>query len=79
MHRLIRAGPVFIQTNGNATVRLTDVDFSTPRALNFIDYSIVDSNSSWSLLSFLEAFYIKRFSPALNKGLKASKELQLFS
>ncbi len=43
------------------------------------NYSIVDSNSSWSLLSFLEAFYIKRFSPALNKGLKASKELQLFS
>ena len=44
-----------------------------------LNYSIVDSNTSWSQLSFLEAFYIKRYSPSINKGLKASRELQLFS
>ena len=44
------------------------------------NFSIVEINStSWSQLEFLEAFYIKRLSPAINKGLKASKELQLFS
>ena len=43
------------------------------------NYSIIDFNSCWSQLSFLEAFYIKRIAPAINKGLKASKELQLFS
>ena len=43
------------------------------------NFEIVDWNSNWSQLLFLEAFYIKRFSPAINKGLKASKELQLFT
>ena len=39
------------------------------------NFSIVEINStSWSQLEFLEAFYIKRLSPAINKGLKASKE-----
>ena len=40
--------------------------------------TIVDTNTNWSQLCFLEAFYIKRFSPQINNGLKASKELQLF-
>ena len=44
----------------------------------FDNYSIVDMNDSWSQLSFLEAYYIKHLSPAINKGLKASRELQLF-
>ena len=44
-----------------------------------LNYSIIDFNSCWSQLSFLEAFYIKRLAPAINKSLKASKELQLFS
>ena len=40
------------------------------------NFNIVEINStSWSQLEFLEAFYIKRLSPAINKGLKASKEL----
>ena len=43
------------------------------------NYSIIDYHNKWSQLSFLEAYYMKRFSPAINKGLKASKELQLFS
>ena len=43
------------------------------------NFEIVDSSSNWSQLLFLEAFYIKRFSPSINKGLKASRELQLFA
>ena len=43
------------------------------------NYSIIDSIDSWSQLCYLEAFYIKRFSSSINKGLKATKELQLFS
>ena len=39
---------------------------------------ILDSNSHWSKLSFLEAYYIKLLSLSINAGLKASKELQLF-
>ena len=69
---------------------VTMISLSTSDALNSIDvkehikhavlynFSIVDSNDNWSQLSFLEAFYINRFSPAINKGLKAARELQLF-
>ena len=39
---------------------------------------IVDTNHNWSQLEFLEAYYIKTREPAINVGLKASKELQLF-
>ena len=39
---------------------------------------VIDMNSNWSQLCFLEALYIKKQSPAINFGLKASKELQLF-
>ena len=40
--------------------------------------TIVDTNHNWSQLEFLEAYYIKTRDPAINVGLKASKELQLF-
>ena len=40
--------------------------------------AIVDTNHNWSQLEFLEAYYIKTHDPAINVGLKASKELQLF-
>ena len=39
---------------------------------------VLDYNSNWSQLCFLEAFYIKTLKPKINVGLKASKELQLF-
>ena len=39
---------------------------------------IVDTNHNWSQLEFLEAYYIKTRESAINFGLKASKELQLF-
>ena len=56
------------------------IDFSG-HLLNAVlnNYVIIDYNDSWSQLCFLEAYYIKQFSPVINKGLKASKELQLFS
>ena len=40
--------------------------------------TIVDTNHNWSQLEFLEAYYIKTRDPAINVGLIASKELQLF-
>ena len=39
---------------------------------------IIDQNSNWSQLRFLEAYYIKTLKPEINDGLKASKELDLF-
>ena len=39
---------------------------------------IIDSNDNWSQLCFLEAFFIKKSSPSIENGLKASKELQVF-
>ena len=40
--------------------------------------TIADTNHNWSQLEFLEAYYVKTRDPAINVGLKASKELQLF-
>ena len=40
---------------------------------------IIDTSPNWNILSFKEALKIKEFLPSLNVGLKASKELQLFS
>ena len=40
---------------------------------------IIDSDDNWNLLLYKEAYHIKRSSPPLNNGLKASRELCLFS
>ena len=40
---------------------------------------IIDSDDNWNLLLYKEAYHIKRSSPSLNTGLKASRELCLFS
>ena len=40
---------------------------------------IIDSANNRNLLLYKEALHIKRCKCALNNGLKASKELQLFS
>ena len=67
------------------------VNFFTIDASNLVDtkehieksilynYFIVDYNRNWSQLLYLEAYYVKKLSPFINKGLKASRELQLFS
>ena len=39
---------------------------------------ILDKNNKWGQLQFLEARYIKKLTPEINFGLKASKELQFF-
>ena len=41
--------------------------------------TIIDSANNWSILLIKEALYIKRHTPILNSGLKASRELYLFS
>ena len=38
-----------------------------------------DSDDNWNLLLYKEAYYIKRLAPSLDNGLKASRELCLFS
>ena len=43
------------------------------------NFRIIDRDNNWSKLCFMEAFYIKRLSPRINVGLKASKELRLFT
>ena len=42
------------------------------------NWKILDSNTNWVQLCFLESFYIKQLKPKINDGLKASKELLLF-
>ena len=41
--------------------------------------TILDTSHNWNFLLLKEALYIKRKKPLLNNGLKASKELFLFS
>ena len=42
------------------------------------NWKILDSNTNWLQLCFLESYYIKQLKPKINDGLKASKELLLF-
>ena len=59
--------------------RLDDFNFNEHiRNAVLNNYEIIDTCVNWSQLLFLEAFYIKKLNPAINKGLKASKELILF-
>ena len=61
----------------------THLDVSSFISNLIIDNSRVlhttNSRTSSNFLLFLEALYIKYHSPNLNSGLKASKELKLFS
>lgn len=62
---------------------LTDLDVSTFISNLVINNSRIlhttNSRTSSNFLLLLEALYIKYHSPSLNSGLKASKELKLFS
>ena len=40
---------------------------------------ILESCNNWTILQYLEAYYIKTKSSIINVGIKASKELQLFN
>ena len=41
--------------------------------------NIIDRDDNWNLSLYKEAYHIKRLTPFLNNGLKASRELRLFS
>lgn len=40
---------------------------------------IKNINYNWSQLSFMEAFYIKKYDPIIYHGLKDSKELLMLN
>ena len=42
------------------------------------EVKILDTDSNWNQLLYKEALNIERNDPALNKGLKASRQLKLF-
>ena len=42
------------------------------------NWKILDSNTNWVELCFLESYYIKQLKPKINDGLKVSKKLLLF-
>ena len=44
-----------------------------------VNTKIIDNDDNWNLLLYKEANHIKRSAPSLNNGLKASRELCLFS
>ena len=61
-------------------------DLNTARLYNSIstqtvrdNTNIIDCDNNWNLLLYKEAYHIKRSTPFLNNGLKASRELRLFS
>ena len=62
---------------------LDDITKSDDREFNINNVisntSTVDRAENWSILLLKEAFYIKRQNPILNSGLKASRDLFLFS
>ena len=39
---------------------------------------ILDTETNWLKLLFLEAYYIKSYKPELNTGVRAGRDLQLF-
>ena len=43
------------------------------------DMRIIDKSENWAELCFLESLNIKWKKPSLNNGIKATKELALFS
>ena len=54
-----------------------DKNFMVNSILN--NYEILATNHNWSQLLFLEALWIKKDSPKLNTGLRASRELVIFN
>ena len=42
------------------------------------NWKILDSNTNWVQILFLESLYIKQLKPKINDNLKPSKELSLF-
>ena len=70
MTNLLRHGIADINDAENRSYQLNCVENNI---------KVIDSASNWNILLLKEALYIKRSSPVLNHGLKASRELFLFS
>ena len=67
-----------IFTNGNnSPSTVMNKEFLTQTVRD--NTNIIDRDDNWNLLLYKEAYHIKRLKPFLNNGLKASRELRLFS
>ena len=76
IHGLYNLPDVFINENHPPpTVMNKEFLTQTVRA----NTNIIDRDDNWDLLLYKEAYHIKRSAPFLNTGLKASRELCLFS
>ena len=65
------------QMQGNDVMRLLYFDINLYHLRN--NTNIIHRDDNWNLLLYKEAYHIKRSTPFLNNGLKASRELRLFS
>ena len=65
------------QMQGNDVMRLLYFDINLYHLRT--NTNIIDRDDNWNLLLYKEAYHIKRSTPFLNNGLKASRELRLFS
>ena len=65
------------QMQGNDVMRLLYFDINLYHLRD--NTNIIDRDDNWNLLLCKEAYHIKRSTPFLNNGLKARRELRLFS
>ena len=66
--------------NFNCDATLTDQDILGHIRTTVTDnVRIISKSENWAELCFLESLNIKRKKPSLNTGIKATKELVLFS
>ena len=67
----------FLNIESSVIINSPSSEFQINALLN--NYEIVTTNSNWSQLIFLEALRIKKERPAINIGLRFSRELVLFN
>ena len=65
-----------LQTLGT-NITTDDIAYNVNNVRNNI--RVIDRDNNWNTLLFKEALLIKQLKPKLNHGIKASRELQLFS
>ena len=75
MQGLYNLPDIFINNNPHSSAMNKEYLTHTVR----VNTKIIDSGDNWNLLLYKEAYHIKRQAPSLNNGLKASRELCLFS
>ena len=79
LYRFLNRPAIFPEDNetDENTFDIPSKDFMLNSILD--NYEIIGHNQNWSQFLFLEAYCIKTFDPCINQGLKASRELVLFS